>query len=118
MKNLIAIAALMMGWGAASAAVIYSPPVRNQNDSVVGCQALNTGKGPRTVKAQLYEFDHTLKHEGQLTLGPGKSQQVAFTSEQVFGAYCKFTVPTRKIRGYITLESVGGSTTHLIHEAR
>ena len=118
MQKVLIGAVLMLMWDVVSGAVIYSPPVRNQSDSVVGCQALNTGKKSRQVKAQLYEFDHSLKHEGQLILEAGKSGQVAFTTEQVFGAYCKFTIPTRKIRGYITLESAGGSTTHLIHEAR
>lgn len=118
MKKFVVAIALLAGWEIAGAGVIYTPPVRNQSDSVVGCQVLNTGRGPRTVKAQLFEFDHTLKHEGEVTVGAGKSAQVASTQDQVFGAYCRFTVPTRKIRGYISLEAIGGSTTHLIHEAR
>lgn len=104
--------------GAALAVELWTPPLRNEGD-IMSCQILNLGPTAIQVTAELFDAG-SLVSSGTLNVQPGWTQNVTYTSSTVYGAYCKFTFngSKKKVRGFATIQDLGGSTTRIIVEAR
>lgn len=98
---------------------LYSPPVRNQDGSNLGCVAQNLNDGPVQVISELDNGLGTIVDEQTQTIPGGEVRLLARSTTQVFGAHCHFRFsgnPTQ-IRGVIRVEDAGGSNTRLLFPA-
>lgn len=98
---------------------LYSPPVRNDNGSNLGCVAQNLGDGPVQVISELDNGLGTIVDEQTLTIPGGQNLLLARSTTAVFGAHChfRFSGNPSQVRGFIRLEDAGGSNTRLLFPA-
>ena len=98
---------------------LYSPPVRNDNGSNLGCVAQNLSDGPVQVISELDNGLGTIVDDQTLTIPAGQNLLLARSSDAVFGAHChfRFSGNPSRVRGFIRLEDAGGSNTRLLFPA-
>jgi hypothetical protein len=107
------VLALVLSFPAVASAVALTPPVHNDTDRV-GCVAQNRGKTPRTVTATLRDAAGVaIGSPFSLEIPPGLAIELVSTSAFQIGVYCEFEGTSRKVRGFLQVQPLGGGTTLL-----
>ncbi|MDD2768861.1 MAG: hypothetical protein PHT19_09010 [Methylococcus sp.] len=103
----------MAGEASAALVVLYTGPMKEKTlDGVIqrlSCDVLNLDKKVQSVTADVVWLDGSVLATNTADVQPG---QVTYNFVTWAGAtgnlYCRFTVKTKKVRGYITLYNQDG----------
>lgn len=103
----------------AAAVSTFSPPVRSDDGDLLGCRLLNLSAAEVEVVSELFDGNGGMADTQTSAIPAGQSRLMARTTTQVFGAFCRFTFDgdPSQVRGFITLEDMGGSDTRLLYPA-
>jgi hypothetical protein len=98
---------------------LATPPLRSSDHNNFDCVAQNLSAAPVQVINQINDGLGNIVGSQTLTVPPGEALQLAFTTQEVFGAFCTFQFQARadEVRGFATREDAGGSDTRLLVEA-
>jgi hypothetical protein len=112
MRFAVATFAFALAVALPAAAVTVTPPVHNDTDRV-GCVVQNRGKTPRTVTATLRDAGGAEVASFSLEIPTGLAIELVSTSAFQIAVYCAFDGTSRKVRGYLQVQPLGGGTTLL-----
>lgn len=98
---------------------LATPPVRSSDGNNLGCIVQNLSAAPVQVINDLQDGLGNVVTSQTLTVPAGQVRQLAYTTQQVFGAFCTFHFQGRagEVRGFATRQDAGGSDTRLLVEA-
>jgi hypothetical protein len=104
----------------ATAVRTATAPLRSSQNSILGCSVLNLSDQPVQVTAELDSGGLPgVLESGSLEIPAGQSRQIVFSSTAIFGGYCVFDFEgdASEVRGFITLQDLGGSNTRQLFGA-
>lgn len=109
----------LLAAGPAAAVTTFSPPVRSDEGDNLGCRLLNLSAAEVEVISELEDGNGTIVDTQTFAIPAGEGRLMARTTSAVFGAFCRFTFEGEpsQVRGFITLEDMGGSDTRLLYPA-
>jgi hypothetical protein len=97
----------------AHAGTRVTPPVHNDVDRV-GCVVQNRDTKTREVTATLRAFTGAALSSLTTPIPAGAAVELVFTAVFQPYVYCEFVGTTKKVRGYLDVQSAGGGTTTLL----
>jgi hypothetical protein len=104
---------LLLAASAGAAATSVTPAIHS-DVSRVGCVVQNRGKVPRSVTATLHNLTGVPIATFSLEVPPGLSIEMVSTSVFQVLVWCSFEGTSRKVRGSLQVQPLGGGTTQLV----